>query len=171
MLQNFTIYSSLLKVDDIDKLLRGTKNGEKVESKVQSFYDKSYRFRKDNPVPSSSINLKGSGLMSLDCWFNEKIVRSICTNFNKSKVLTELTICGMNLSKESCEALNSGLLSTGYIRKLRLNFCLPKRKYLLALMPALCSPDTVPITELSLAANGLTDQNCGDLIYKILIHH
>jgi len=38
-------------------------------------------------------------------------------------------------------------------------------------MPALTSPHRVPIQELNLAANGLTDSECGEMISKILIHH
>lgn len=38
-------------------------------------------------------------------------------------------------------------------------------------MPALSVPQQVPITELSLAANELTDSEYGNLIAKILIHH
>jgi len=38
-------------------------------------------------------------------------------------------------------------------------------------MPALCSPDRVPLSELSLAANGLTDEDFGDLIAKVVISH
>jgi hypothetical protein len=38
--------------------------------------------------------------------------------------LRELTICGINLSLSSAEALNSGLMKANVLKKLRLNFCL-----------------------------------------------
>jgi hypothetical protein len=82
-----------------------------------------------------------------------------------------VTICGINLSKDACESLNQGLLTTKLLSSLKLNFCLTKRECLLALMPALCSPDRVPLGELSLAANGFSDDDYSDLISKIVISH
>lgn len=38
-------------------------------------------------------------------------------------------------------------------------------------MPAFCNPSKLPIEELNLACNGLTDNECGTIISKILIHH
>lgn len=38
-------------------------------------------------------------------------------------------------------------------------------------MKALSSPDKVPLQELNLAANGLTDNDCSELLAKILTHH
>ncbi len=40
-----------------------------------------------------------------------------------------------------------------------------------ALMPAFCSPGKVPIQDLNLAANGMTDLDCGDLFNKIITAH
>jgi hypothetical protein len=147
------------------------KQGQQVIELQLDFWEKIQKFKKDNPVAPSSLHARASQYLSLDCFFNQKLIKSICTNFSKSKVLTELNICGMNLSKESCEILSQGLLTAKFLTKLNLNFCLPKRDCLLALMPALCSPDIVPIAELSLAANGLIDDECGELIAKIVIHH
>jgi hypothetical protein len=82
-----------------------------------------------------------------------------------------VAICGINLSKDACESLNQGLLTANLLNSLKLNFCITKRDCLLALMPALCSPDRVPLSELSLAANGFTDEDFGDLIAKVVISH
>jgi hypothetical protein len=85
--------------------------------------------------------------------------------------MQELTICGLNLSVKAAGFLQKGLLSAGQVKKLRLNFCITSRKVLVELMPALCQPRKLPLQELSLAANALTDFECGELIAKILIIH
>jgi hypothetical protein len=41
----------------------------------------------------------------------------------------------------------------------------------MALMPALCSPNKVPIEDLNLAANGLSDSDSGELFSKIIVTH
>lgn len=39
------------------------------------------------------------------------------------------------------------------------------------LMPSLSNPATTPIEELSLAGNGFTDEDCGELLAKIVAMH
>ena len=41
----------------------------------------------------------------------------------------------------------------------------------MALMPALCTTNKVPIEDLNLAANGLSDSDSGDLFSKIIVTH
>lgn len=99
------------------------------------------------------------------------MIKSIAVNLSKSTALTELTICGIHFSTSTAELLNSGLLKSASLKKLRLNFCLSRPELLVKLMPALSNPTKVPLSDLNLAANGLTDIESGELISKILIHH
>lgn len=102
---------------------------------------------------------------------NEKLVKSIARNLSRSNSLVELTIVGINLSVASAEQLNQGILKSPKLSKLRLNFCLLRKELVYALLPSFCSPTLVPLTELNLAANGMTDHDCADLFTKIITAH
>lgn len=75
------------------------------------------------------------------------------------------------MSLSSAEKFNRGLLNASGLKKLRLNFCLNRRELLVALMPSLTNPELVPLLELNLAANGLTDLETGELVSRIVIKH
>jgi len=67
--------------------------------------------------------------------------------------------------------LGEGLMKAKTVTQLRLNFCIYKREILLHLMPALCDPSALPLRELDLAANGMTDDKYGPLLGKIVASH
>ena len=56
--------------------------------------------------------------------------------------------------------------------KFRLNFCINRKEIMLMLMPALTTPNKVPIEELNLAANRIPDTDwAGELVAKIIVKH
>ena len=98
-------------------------------------------------------------------------MKSIAINLSKNTVLKELTICGMSFSVKAAQYLNKGLFKCKNMKRLRLNFCITNASILEALMPALLSPNDLPLEELNLAANALNDQECGHLVAKIIVKH
>jgi hypothetical protein len=167
------VWSSLIKLADAEELLseKTIASCDMIHAAVSSFYERIAEYNLHNPRPPTNKKERGTELLSIAYWHNEKLLKSIAINLLKSTVITELTICGMNLSVKAAERLNKGLLSSSNCKKLRLNFCITNRSVLKALMPALCQPDKLPLQELSLAANALTDVECGELVAKIVISH
>lgn len=97
---------------------------------VQSFSEKTAEFKLLNPQPPSSVGERGSCLLSLNHFSNDSISKAIAINLFYSKAITELTICGMNLSVHAAESLNKGLLRAYSLKKLRLNLCINTREVL-----------------------------------------
>ena len=142
-----------------------------MHSSIASFFQRIQKFKKEHPSPPISTNLRGTELLSLDHYQNIKIVKAISSNLFLSNTITELTVCGINLSLTSAKQLNNGLLGASSLQKLRINFCLYKKELLQALIPALTSPALCPIFELDLAANAMNDEDAGELLSKIVILH
>lgn len=109
--------------------------------------------------------------MSLDCYFNERLIKAIGQNLAKSTQLSELTLIGVHFSANALQVLNDGLLKSVSLRKLRMNYCFSRPELLIKIFPALSSPSKLPLQELNLAANGLTDLECGEILSKILNQH
>lgn len=99
------------------------------------------------------------------------MIKAIANNLILSNTLTQLCICGLNMSLAAAKLLNSGLLSASSLKKLRINFCLYRKELLQALIPALTTPALCPIYELDLAANAMSDEDAGELVSKILTLH
>lgn len=158
----------MLKLDEVNELLQSTeeKDSNYIHSSMNSFIDKM-----TTKQSSRSQSASKQQMLSMDASQNEKLVKSIAKNLSRSNSLLELTIVGINLSKSAAEYLNHGILKSPKLTKLRLNFCLFKKELVLALMPAFCSPSKVPIQDLNLAANGMTDHDCGNLFNKIITAH
>lgn len=102
---------------------------------------------------------------------NERLIKSISQNLSKTKALQELVLCGIHMNKTSVQLLVSGLEKAKCLNKLMIHFCISKRDTLTKLIPVLSNPNLVPIEELSLMANGLTDRNMGELVSKIIVGH
>ena len=77
-----------------------------LHGSLVSFHEKISKFKWDHPNPPTSSNVRGRELLSLDCYFNERLVKAISINLSKTKILSELTICGLNLSLTSAETFN-----------------------------------------------------------------
>lgn len=77
-----------------------------LHGSLVSFHEKIAKFKRDHPNPPTSSNVRGRELLSLDCYFNERLIKAISLNLAKTKILTELIICGLNLSHSSAETFN-----------------------------------------------------------------
>jgi hypothetical protein len=56
------------------------------------------------------------------------MVKALASNVSQSTIIQELTICGLNMSLNSAQLLNEGLLNASSLKKLRINFCLYKKE-------------------------------------------
>jgi len=81
--------------------------------------------------------MRGYEPLSIDSYQNFKLIKAIALNFTNSKLITEIVICGLNMSLATAKKLNKGLLEAKSLKKLRINFSLFKRELIYALMPAL----------------------------------
>jgi Leucine-rich repeat (LRR) protein len=142
-----------------------------LHASVISFYEKCTAFKQECPVAPAKGQQKPGIPLSIDLHSNARLMKGLCINLSKTKSLTELTLCGISLSKDSITDLSNGLFLASSLKILRINFCVQKRSTLLKLMPALSNPSVVPLEELSLMANGLTDSDMGELVSKIIVGH
>jgi len=104
----------------------------------------------------------------MDAFENVKLMNSLHINLKRSRTLQELTLCGYRMTEVCAAKLNSGLMQCKSIKKVRLNFCIYKRKIFMALMPCLTQNNI--IEEINLAANDLNDDYCY-LINKLIASH
>ena len=95
--------------------------------------------------------------LSIDAFENVKLMASIAINVKQSNTLTELAICGYRMTDKCAELLNTGLMQSKTVTKVRLNFCIYKIKILEILLPGLTK--NMNIEEIDLSANDLHDDS------------
>ena len=138
-LKQIAAWSSLTRIEDVDELLASNRQEDAnlLHSSVLSFYQRVSKFKQENPNPPTSSNVRGLQLLSLDCYFNERLIRAIGQNLAKSTQLNELTLIGVHFSPAALGILNDGLLKSASLRKLRMNYCFSRPELLMKIFPAL----------------------------------
>jgi hypothetical protein len=76
------MWSSLLRIEEVDELLSSTnpEDSNMVHGSILSFFERVQKFKKEHPSPPTSSNVRGFELLSLDCYFNERFIKSIGFN-------------------------------------------------------------------------------------------
>lgn len=142
-----SLWSSLVKLEDVQALQQSGKaeDANLLHASILSFNERIHKFKKENPNAPIGANARCPGPLSLDSYSNERLVKAVSLNLTKSKVLTELTICGINMSLTAAEQLNEGLMKARSLKKLTINFSVNRRELLVLLMPSLTNPEILPI--------------------------
>lgn len=75
-------YSSLLKYEEVNELMSSTRPEDvnMVHSSVVSFYDHLAKFYAKHPTPPASSHVRYNPLQSVDCYYNEKLLKAIAMN-------------------------------------------------------------------------------------------
>lgn len=62
LVESIITWSSLLKIEDVDELLTSTAPADAnlVHGSVLSFYERIHKFKKEQPLPPTSSNVRGS---------------------------------------------------------------------------------------------------------------
>lgn len=120
------VWSSLVALEDVDALRQSkdVSQANLLHASVVSFYEKCTAFKRECPVAPAKGQQKPGIPLSIDLHSNARLIKGLCLNLSKTKSLTELTLCGISLSKDSIANLGNGLFQASSLKILRINFCI-----------------------------------------------
>lgn len=111
--------------------------------------------------PSVPKLTRGDTMLSLDIWETAKVVHSLASNLELNPTLRSLSLCGLRLSTAAARTLNSAVLQSQSIQKLRLNFMIYKPEILRELLPCFC--ESTSLISLDLSCNGLGESHAASV--------
>lgn len=81
-IKSIITYSSLLKYEEVNELMSSTRPEDvnMVHSSIVSFYDHLTKFQAKHPTPPASSHVRYNPLQSVDCYYNEKLMKAISIN-------------------------------------------------------------------------------------------